>query len=46
MLRVADSTAIATHALGLRLLAAASFPGIAVEVELDSSRPTAGDVVP
>jgi len=39
MLRVADSSVIATHALGLGLIAEASLPGIAEEVRLDQNRP-------
>lgn len=35
MLRVADSKVIATHAVGLGLIAASSLPGIAAEVRLD-----------
>ena len=40
MLRVADSLAIAEHALGLGLLDAASLDGIAAEVQRDRARPT------
>jgi phosphatidate phosphatase APP1 len=40
MLRVADSSAIATHALGLGLLAETALAGIAAEVGRDERRPT------
>ena len=40
MLRVADSLAIAEHALGLGLLDAASLDGIAAEVQRDRARPS------
>ena len=40
MLRVADSSAIAAHALQLGLIAGATLPGIAVEVRRDRNRPT------
>lgn len=39
MLRVADSSVIADHALGLGLIAESSLPGIAAEVRLDQRRP-------
>lgn len=40
MLRVADSAAIATHALTLGLIADSALAGIAVEVRRDQERPT------
>jgi phosphatidate phosphatase APP1 len=40
MLRVADSSAIAAHALGLGLIAEAALSGIAGEVRRDEARPT------
>lgn len=40
-----DSIAIAEHAVGLGLLAAASLPGIAAEVVRDQQRPTIGAAV-
>jgi phosphatidate phosphatase APP1 len=40
MLRVADSSAIAAHALGLGLIAQSALSGIAAEVGRDEQRPT------
>ncbi|MEO7793496.1 MAG: phosphatase domain-containing protein [Thermoanaerobaculia bacterium] len=40
MLRVADSSAITAHAVGLGLIAEAALPGIAAEVRRDQNRPT------
>ena len=45
MLRVRDSVAIAEHAAGLGLLAAAALPAIAAEVLRDQQRPTMGAAV-
>lgn len=45
MLRARDSVAIAEHAVGLGLLAAAALPGIAAEVMRDQQRPTVGEAV-
>jgi phosphatidate phosphatase APP1 len=43
MLRVADSSVIAAHALGLGLMSESTLPGIAAEVRLDQVRPAPGE---
>jgi phosphatidate phosphatase APP1 len=43
MLRVADSSVIAEHALGLGLVAESALPRIAAEVRRDEARPTADE---
>ena len=45
MLRARDSVAIAEHAMGLGLIAAAALPGIVAEVIRDQRRPTIGEAV-